>query len=240
MIGDGGMPRPSVKLINIDGFFSKYVIDKNDLVGATFTRDRTFLKFLDAENFYQYGVGDEDFWNSRGVNPDPNAKLAGESWAINRKVTENKYYIEYELVSPLELENVSVPRRQIINNYCPWKYRGKGCGYYGPPMSDANDAKFPDPVLLIDSYSRGEWVEGESYNQYEYVFINTKEGGSTRKVVYVCLKDHTSSLKNKPTVSTEHWTADQCSKSLNACKLRFKGDETEQLPFGGFPGSRLF
>ena len=78
------------------------------------------LKFLDAENFYQYD-SNPDFWKNKGVNPDPDSRLMDEEWVVNMKMTENKFFVEYELVSPLELENVFVPRRQIINNYCFWK-----------------------------------------------------------------------------------------------------------------------
>jgi len=231
------IPRPNIRLINVGGFFSKYIQDKNDLVGATVERDRTFLRFLDSENFPNYN-SDIDYWSSKGVHPDPTAKLAPETWAINRKVSETKNYIDYELVSPLELENIQFPRRQIINNYCPWRYRGEGCGYTGPPRSDANEAVFSS--ISASTINDGEWLKGSTYAKGEYVFISLPEGSAVRKVFYVCIEDHVADLNNKASVSTTYWVADQCSKTLNSCKMRFKGDETQQLPFGGFPGSRLY
>ena len=111
---DGTITRPSLKIINIGGFLSNYIKNKDDLIGATVTRTRTFLKFLDAVNFHEYN-DNLDFWRNKGVNPDPNSKLMDETWIINRKVSENKIAIEYELTSPLDIENAYVPRRQIIN-----------------------------------------------------------------------------------------------------------------------------
>jgi lambda family phage minor tail protein L len=237
--GDGAMVRPMLRMINIDGFLSNYIIDKNDLVGASLSRIRTFFKFLDKENFHNYDQ-DVEFWNSKGVNPDSGSKLRPETWVINRKTRENKYLVEFEVVSPLELENVSVPRRQIINNFCPWKFRGKGCGYVGPPVADANDGLFDKSSITESPSNGGEWVNDESYTASQYVFIGTPEGNDTRKTFFVCLKDHTSNSKNKPTVGSGYWAADQCSKTLDACKRRFLGNAKEQLPFGGFPGSRIF
>tara|TARA_Y100001938_G_scaffold151215_1_gene247663 strand:+ start:3170 stop:4078 length:909 start_codon:yes stop_codon:yes gene_type:complete len=231
---DGSLARPTLDLINIDGFFSKYIIDKDDLIGADVKIIRTFLRFLDAVNFLNYS-SDTEFWNQMGVNPDPNSKLKDQIFIINQKITENKNLIKYELSSPLDLENVSIPKRQIINNYCAWKYRGKGCFYSGDPKADSNNAVFTGTLN-----NRGEWVEGISYSKNDFVFVSIKDGNKTRKVFYVCITANTSDGDNKPTVNSKVWAQDSCSKSLKGCKLRYTGEKNDHLPFGGFPGSRLF
>lgn len=87
-----------------------------------------------------------------GVNPeaDPNQQFADELWYVERKVTENKELVEFELASPLDLNGVQLPRRQIVANYCSWMslggYRGANCGYTGPPVADANDVPTDDPT----------------------------------------------------------------------------------------------
>ena len=230
---DGRMPRPTLSIINLESFMTSYVKNKDDLIGAEVKRIRTFLKFLDSDNFLNY-ASDKSYWDSLGINPDPSSKLRDQYWEINRKVREDKYSIQYELVSPLEVENVQVPRRQIINNYCFFKYRGKGCGYQGDPVSDSNDVKFLDSLN-----NRGDWVESANYFINDFVRIIVEEGNETREVLYVCTQDHTSDQLNKPTVNVDYWTVDACSKGLSACKMRFKGDHDEQLPFGGFPSSRI-
>jgi lambda family phage minor tail protein L len=242
---DGSMVRPSLRLINLGGFFSSYILDKDDLIGAQVTRTRTFLKFLDGINFYQYSTNPE-FWKKKGVNPDPNSKLMDELWVINQKTSENKNAIEYELTSPLDLESARVPKRQIINNYCTWKYRGTGCPYAGKPISDGNDVLFGGGLT-----DKGEWEAETAYSENDFVSLNTEEAGSTRKVFYVCTEDHTSSKDDRPSINTKYWAMDACTKTLTACRRRFGEKPTAEnnygnavkiksLPFGGFPGSRLY
>jgi lambda family phage minor tail protein L len=231
---DGTLSRPTLGIINASGFFSSYIKNKDDLVGAKVQRIRTFLKFLDAVNFKDY-QSNPDAWKTLGVNPDPESRLQDETWIINRKIQESKVSINYELTSPLDLENAYVPNRQILNNYCAWKYRGINCGYSGPPVADANNGLFGATLS-----SKGAWQEGQGYAENDFVHIDIKDGNITRQVVYVCISDHTSSNSNKPSINTEYWATDACSKSLTACKMRFKGGKTGNLPFGGFPASRLF
>jgi len=231
---DGKMSRPSLSLINFQGFFSRYIKDKDDLLGAKVRRIKTFIRFIDEVNFLNYS-GDQDYWRSMGINPDPLSKLRDEEWVINQKVTENKNLIKYELSSPLDLENAVIPNRQIINNYCVWKYRGNGCKYSGVPCADSNDVKFTGALN-----NRGVWAEGVAYAKNDFVSISVREGNSSRNVVFVCISNHTSSEDKKPSINSSLWAQDSCSKSLRGCKLRFTGEEDDHLPFGGFPGSRLF
>ena len=231
---DGALARPLLKLVNAEGVISSYIEDKDDLVGAKVKRIRTFFKFLDAINFKNYDSSPEE-WDDLGLSPDPLSRLRDEEWEINRKVAENKYFLEYELNSPLDLEKAFVPRRQVLNNYCPWLYRGHSCGYSGDPVADSNDGLFQDGLN-----DRGEWAEGISYSKGDFVFLNIKDGIHLRKKVFVCIEDAVSNSSNKPSVNPSFWASDSCSKSLKGCKLRFKGGKMGNLPFGGFPGTNLF
>ena len=49
--GRGTQPRPTIKASNVAGVLGALVREFNDLVGAKFTRKRTFVKYLDAVNF---------------------------------------------------------------------------------------------------------------------------------------------------------------------------------------------
>jgi lambda family phage minor tail protein L len=233
---DGGLSRPTIKLINFQGILSRYIKDKDDLVKAEITRTKTFVRFLDKENFLNYDA-DIDHWKSMGIDPDPNATLRPDKWIINQKLTENKFFVEFELSNALDFENVSVPRRVILNNYCWWKYRGKGCGYNGGPISDSNNVGF-----VIDGITnKGLWEAGVDYKLKDVVTIQVDDQGiesSPRNVVYYCIVAHTSSSKNKPSINTEYWARDACNKKISGCKLRFP--DADFLPYGGFPGSRLF
>jgi len=119
--GDGQLPRPKLTVANPKGVITDLIKRRDDLVGSLFKRIRIFLKYIDEENFPE------------GINPfatsDPSARFDDDVYVFNRKVSENKYLIEFELVSPLEMENAKLPSRTMIANYCPWHYRGLGCKY---------------------------------------------------------------------------------------------------------------
>lgn len=127
--GNGKQPRPTIKIANADGSIGTLSRANNDLVKAKVIRRRTFMKYLDAVNF------------TGGVNPtaDPNAALNDEIWYIDRKTSENKIYVEWELVSGLDLENSYLPKRQCIQNVCVWKYRSAECSYAGGAVANKND-----------------------------------------------------------------------------------------------------
>ena len=134
----GTLPRPVLRVANITGVLGALVHSLNDLVGAKITRKRTLVKYLDAVNF------------TGGVNPtaDSTQYFNDEIFFINRKVNENKVFIEFELASALEVNNVKLPRRQIVANLCQWTYRSAECSYAGGAVADANDN--PTAALATD------------------------------------------------------------------------------------------
>jgi phage-related protein len=70
---------------------------------------------------------------------DPNTYYTDDIFYINRKLNENRVYIEWELTSALDISGIKLPRRQIIQNTCLWKYKGAQCGYSGIDVADIND-----------------------------------------------------------------------------------------------------
>ena len=54
-----------------------------------------------------------------------------EVYYIDRKVTETRDFVEFEMVSSLDLANARAPKRLVMQNLCQWKYKGKECGYSG-------------------------------------------------------------------------------------------------------------
>lgn len=134
--GQGAVPRPRLQIANITGLVGALAREFDDLIGAKVTRIRTFAKYLDAVNF------------PGGVNPeaDPNQIIDSEIWFIDRKASENAVFIEFELTAAFDLQGVRLPRRQVIQNVCPWKYRGAECGYSGGPVADKFDEATSDPT----------------------------------------------------------------------------------------------
>lgn len=133
--GSGTIPRPTLKVANISGVMGALVKSLNDLVNSKVTRIRTFARYIDAINF------------PGGINPeaDPNQVIDKEIWNIDRKSSENKVFIEFELAAAFDVQGVMLPRRQCIQNICTWKYRSSECTYSGGPVADKFDVATTDP-----------------------------------------------------------------------------------------------
>lgn len=125
----GQLPRPTMAVSNVTSIITTLVMAYDDLLGAKVTRLRTMAKYLDAVNF------------AGGVNPtaDSTAEFPRDIYFIERKVSENKQVVEFELAASFDVQGVKLPRRQIIQNICPWKYRGSECGYAGTAYFDKDD-----------------------------------------------------------------------------------------------------
>lgn len=132
----GQPPRPTLRVANVNAAVTAILQLTDDLIGAKLTVRSTLGQYLDAANF-------------GGVNPtaDPNEHFPDEVWFVERKSAETKEVIELELVSALDFQGVQLPRRQIIANQCPWRYRSAECGYTGGPVADASDNPTSDPAL---------------------------------------------------------------------------------------------
>ncbi|MGV6491395.1 phage minor tail protein L [Stenotrophomonas rhizophila] len=132
-------PTPRLKVGNIDGRITALCLLFDDLVGARLIRRQTLVKYLDAANFPE-------------GNPtaDPDEHFQDEIWFIERKVSEDKEAVEFELTTAIDLNGAQLPDRQIIAGVCGWLirggYRGPYCGYNGPPVADANDVPTDDPA----------------------------------------------------------------------------------------------
>jgi len=124
----GTLPRPTLTISNLDGVMTTLLLlvnattSGNDLGGATVKRIRTLKKYLDGETA-----------------ADPHAKFPDEIWYVDRKASENRDSVSFELASKFDLAGVMIPKRQIIANICQWKYRSTECGYTGSNYWNVND-----------------------------------------------------------------------------------------------------
>ena len=129
--GDGTLPRPTIRFANLQSQMTalllgvRQITPGNDLCGAQVTRVRTLSRFLDSDNW-------EDGVNPYG-NPDSsaNAQFPKEVYYIDRKVAENRDFVEFELTSSFDMAGVKAPRRLVMQNLCQWEYKSKECGYTG-------------------------------------------------------------------------------------------------------------
>jgi lambda family phage minor tail protein L len=111
----GQLPRPKLTISNATGLISAILLSVNetttgnDLTGATVTRIRTLAKFIDAANFA----------DGTNATADPNAEFPQEIYAIDRKSTETREIVEFELAAPTDLAGVRIPGRQATRSTFP-------------------------------------------------------------------------------------------------------------------------
>lgn len=125
----GTLPRPTLTISNLGGVMTTLLLlvnettTGNDLTGAKLRRIRTLKKFIDGES-----------------TADPNARFPTEVWFIDRKASENRNVVVFELASEFDLPNTAVPRRQLVGNICQWQYRSSECSYTGSNYFKADDS----------------------------------------------------------------------------------------------------
>ena len=111
----GQLPRPKLIISNATGLISSILLSVNetttgnDLTGATVTRIRTLAKFIDAVNFA----------DGTNATADNTAEFPQEIYSIDRKATENRDIVEFELAAPTDLAGVRIPGRQATRSIFP-------------------------------------------------------------------------------------------------------------------------
>lgn len=134
----GSLPQPTIRFsikretgdqLSAATFLMALVEEFDDLLGAQVYRFRTLRKYLDD-----------------GSEPNPQAHLGIENYEVRQRLNQNADMIEFRLGSALDLEDVMLPRRQVLN-FCQWTYRivdGAGnfdytnatCPYVGAEIYD--------------------------------------------------------------------------------------------------------
>mgnify|MGYP003641163535 CR=1 FL=1 len=247
--GDNSLPRPKIKISNIDNIISKYLKAFNNLVGVKIVRKRTFAKFLDGANFEG---GQNPYWDisTQQSASSESSFLPDQTFYINRRVAETKDIVEFELSTVFELDNVYIPNRTVYSRYCTWVYRGHGCRYAGAPKTTSNSQPFTDSngTSVTPSTNKGLWKSSTTYTlgQYAYLQIenfplradettNLSAPAERLKTFYVCVEGGALGNEDFPP-NSKKWQKDECSKKISDCKLRY----TSQLRFGGFPGTHEY
>lgn len=161
--GTEAQPTPELMVGDPEGGISTLCALYKDLARARFTRKRTLLRFLDAENFPD---GNPD--------ADPNEAFPDDVFYISQKIEQVPgKYVRFQLKSALDLDGSYIPSRPVIKNVCGWAmiggYRGPYCGYTGTAYFDKDD----NPVPLRDqdecSYRlKGCQVRFGTYNELPF------------------------------------------------------------------------
>ena len=113
----GQLPRPTLTVSNLSTAPSISAIlltvnettPGNDLTGAVVTRIRTLAKFLDATNFA----------DGTNATADNTAEFPQEIYYIDRKSTETRDVVAWELAAVFDLAGIRVPKRQCTRSEFP-------------------------------------------------------------------------------------------------------------------------
>ena len=103
---EGTSIRPKIAISNVDNTLAAEVIDYQDFLGCKLTRIRTLSKYLDGEPL-----------------EDPTVMFPKDIYIIQQKIIQNHKIIQWELVSKTDLENLKIPRRQVLRDTCTHTYR---------------------------------------------------------------------------------------------------------------------
>lgn len=137
--GAGTAPRPTLTLTAEDLSFLGLVNRKQDLVGCPVRRIQTHRKYLDD-----------------GASPNPSAVYPIDSYRIEKKASQKRRQLSFELSTPMDQQGKKVPARQVIRDTCmhrfrywadgQWNYKGVTCPYAGEAMYEQNGNQTSDPT----------------------------------------------------------------------------------------------
>lgn len=254
---DGKPNRPILRISNKDNLITSLLANNSDFKDARIERRRTFIKFLDDENF--------DGGNPWGE-PDQEAEITVDYYLVAQKRQENKVFVELELTNPLDIEDSDLTSRRIMGRYCYWKYRGEGCEYKGAPLERPDGRIFTnkddsnrlyafdyDKTTIIGqnrSYFGMEddghpfvyanpndlWDPNRQYQRGSIVFtLNNKvriqdvnDPSVLRPLLtYYVARDYVAKNRH-PELNPELWEKDGCNKRITGCKKRFSEEALVQ------------
>lgn len=196
---DGKQSRPSLKISNINNYISKILKDRSDLIGKKIYRKRILGKDLDLANF-------KDGINPFGVSSF-NTYISNDKFIINLKKTENKEFIDFELVTKVDIENLSLPSRKVTNDTCSWNYRCFGCNY-------GNTPDYAGPLITSAPFS------SENKPSSEYFKQSSWQGNSRSSDPGVPIADE----NDKTFLTTYKQGSNLPNGSYNLTNLTYKGE----------------
>ena len=137
----GSDAQPSLKVANLDASITALCLHYDDLVQAKVTVHDTLARYLDARNFTQGNVA-----------ADPTQEKV-KVFFIDGKSEETNETVSFTLASPMDLQGVMIPSRQL-HALCTWcirnQYRsGEGCDYSGKRYFDNDNQPVTNPALDV-------------------------------------------------------------------------------------------
>lgn len=194
-------------------------------------------------------------YDSSSSNPSSApVEFPSQTYVIDRVSGESNIIVQFELATPMDIEGVKLPNRVVIGKYCPWRYQGHllasdgGCTW---PL-DSNGRFFDkDDNVITKNISSIPTYNANTQNSARSLGFRTKTITNGHTEIWETIRAvpaETSNGQHNPLTSRSYWKRlDVCGKTLNSCKIRFQGNNSDDtlntsyvLPFGGFPGAKQF
>ncbi len=134
---DGGSASPVLSVANVDSSITALCIAYDDLLKAKVIIHDTLSHYLDAENFPE---------GNKSADPiQEKVKI----FYVDAKSSEDNEIVEFSLASPMDLDGLRIPTRQM-HSMCVWCIRGQyrsgdGCDYAGNKYFDKQGMPVDDP-----------------------------------------------------------------------------------------------
>lgn len=139
----GSSAQPKLTVANLDGSITALCLAYDDMLQAKVSIHDTLAKYLDVRNFPE-----------GNTSADPTQEKL-KVYYIDSKSVETKLQVEFTLSSPMDLQGLQIPTRQL-HSLCTWCIRGKyrsgdGCDYAGTRYFDKFNKPVSDPSLDVCS-----------------------------------------------------------------------------------------
>ena len=144
----GSSASPKLSVANLDASITALCLAYDDMLQAKVTIHDTLAQYLDAQNFAEGNPTADPLQDKMQV------------WYIDAKSSETNEVVEFTLSSPMDLQGLMIPTRQL-HSLCTWCIRGQyrsgnGCDYAGTRYFDKHGNSVSDPSLdecsgLLDS-----------------------------------------------------------------------------------------
>jgi lambda family phage minor tail protein L len=232
----GSNNRPSLRMANIPQLAGGRGTNANGV-----DDEQTMYNVLQAEGLFTA----DDLVNSKVVYRSTFLKHTfrnGDSAQLPTEFPKGVYYIEkvqqednmfinYELVSPADMEGLVLPARFAVGKYCAWEYQGLLHGRGGCPVP-ANSFNLwideNDRLIATDPATSGygTWATATTYESAQTNGTNT--GDTVKRVnpdtggwqFYECVITNSG---RQPEKYPTYWKRlDICGKKLSSCKVRFQ------------------
>ena len=150
------------------------------------------------------------------------AQFPSHTYYVDRIESENAITVTFELASPLDVEGVKIPHRNVIGQYCSWQYQGRALGHGGGCTWRYKEAEQHSFFRSDDTKITGTinaWNNSTNYTVGN--IVKTTHGTTGQVQIWEALFNNTD--KN-PDSQRKYWKRiDLCGKTLNSCKIRFQG-----------------